>query len=66
MRSRCRRRGFEGYGEDESYYELVAGRLYQNVNLTFRLYQQEFGRVWECFELFALVSSKGKKLVNGA
>lgn len=40
MRARCRRLGLSGFGDSESYYELIAGRLYQNVQITFELYKQ--------------------------
>ncbi len=43
MRARCSRLGFAGFAGNESYYELIHGRVYQNVNITFELYKQEFG-----------------------
>ncbi len=43
FRVRCERLGLPCFGPEQSYYELVGGCLFQNVNLTFELYKEEFG-----------------------
>jgi phosphohistidine swiveling domain-containing protein len=57
FRTRCDRLGLVGYGPEQSYYELVGGCLFQNVNLTYELYKEEFGSLSDVASLCKEFSS---------